>query len=66
MSDKLWVYWVTAIPATIISVVLWRIWLARNDTIVQPFKRWLGWVGQPWEDIKLSRQVKKSPRHDSA
>ena len=42
MSNKLWIYWITAIPATIVSVVLWRMWLAYNDSIVRFFKRGLG------------------------
>jgi hypothetical protein len=33
VSDKLWIYWATAIPATIAAVVLWQGWLSNGDAI---------------------------------
>lgn len=57
MSDKLWIYWATTIPATVVSVLLWRMWLAHNDSIVQFVKEWLGWSSRLWGRVKASRKV---------
>ncbi|KAK4245657.1 hypothetical protein C7999DRAFT_42807 [Corynascus novoguineensis] len=35
VSDKLWIYWATTVPATIITVALWRVWLANGDAIAK-------------------------------
>lgn len=56
MSDQLWIYWVTTVPATIIIVVLWRIWLANSDAITRSTKEWLERARALWERRKLPRQ----------
>ncbi|AEO53672.1 hypothetical protein MYCTH_2295331 [Thermothelomyces thermophilus ATCC 42464] len=35
VSDKLWIYWATTIPATIVTVVLWQVWLVYGDVIAK-------------------------------
>ena len=35
VSGKLWIYWVVTVPATIIIVVLWWVWLANSDAITR-------------------------------
>lgn len=35
MSGKLWIYWVVTVPATIVIVVLWWVWLANSDAITR-------------------------------
>jgi hypothetical protein len=57
VSDKLWIYWATTIPATVVSVILWRMWLAHNDFIVKFVRQWLGRDGRLWGSMKVSRQI---------
>ena len=33
----MWIYWVVTVPATIIIVVLWWVWLANSDAITRFF-----------------------------
>lgn len=63
VSGKLWIYWATAIPITTISVVLWRIWLDYDDSIVQILKGYLWWAGQLWAKMRThtARQEKPEP-----
>ncbi len=56
MSDKLWIFWVTSVPATIVTVVLWQSCLAYNDPIVQFFMGWLGRAHVLFKRIKVQRQ----------
>ncbi len=56
MSDKLWIFWVTSVPATIITVVLWRSWLAHNDPIMQFFMGWPGRARALLKRMKVQRQ----------
>lgn len=57
MSDKLWIYWVTTIPATVFSVVLWRYWLASSDAIIKSLKEWQKWGSTLLGRRKASRPV---------
>ncbi|KAK4156191.1 hypothetical protein C8A00DRAFT_31001 [Chaetomidium leptoderma] len=59
VSGKLWIYWITTVPATIIIVVLWRIWLANSDPITRFLKGCLAWASKQWKKRKASVQ------HDS-
>ena len=56
MSDKLWIFWVTSVPATIITVFLWRTWLAHNDSIMQLVAEWPGRARALWKQMKAPRQ----------
>lgn len=44
----MWVYWATTIPATIVVVVLWQIWLANSDAIVHFLESWMKWATALW------------------
>ncbi|KAK4041445.1 hypothetical protein C8A01DRAFT_45405 [Parachaetomium inaequale] len=57
VSDKLWLYWVTTVPATIIIVVLWRAWLANSDPITRFVKAQYNWAGRQWKNL-----TKRKPR----
>ncbi|KAK4177754.1 hypothetical protein QBC36DRAFT_326389 [Triangularia setosa] len=52
VSGKMWIYWVTTLPATLLIVILWRVWLGNSDAIVawcKGVKKWAledqGWKG---------------------
>ncbi|KAJ4417112.1 hypothetical protein N0V85_001994 [Neurospora sp. IMI 360204] len=45
VSDELWIYFVTTVPATIAIVVFWRVWLDYGDVIYKWFK---GLVVRAW------------------
>lgn len=50
VSDDLWIYWVTTVPATIAVVVFWRVWLDYGDVIYKWLKElvvgvWKGATG---------------------
>jgi hypothetical protein len=55
VSSQQWIYWATAVPATIIVVILWSIWLAHNDTIV-------GFCGEYWKGAKSWWKRRTSPK----
>jgi hypothetical protein len=33
VSPKQWIYWATTIPATILSVFVWQMWVSHSDAI---------------------------------
>ncbi|KAK3694517.1 hypothetical protein B0T22DRAFT_452698 [Podospora appendiculata] len=49
VSSKLWVYWATIVPATIIIVILWRVWLASSDRIAKFLGAGMEWVKDLWK-----------------
>ena len=56
MSDKLWILWVTTVPATIITVVFWRTWIAHNDSIMQFLTGWRGRAHALFKQMEVHRQ----------
>ncbi|KAK4129170.1 hypothetical protein N657DRAFT_676831 [Parathielavia appendiculata] len=55
VSDKLWIYWATTIPATIATVVLWQNWLANGDAI-KKFLDWMvGWPKAQWAKLEKAK-----------
>lgn len=55
MSGKLWIYWATTVPATIVIVVLWELWLANSDAIIKFLKGWRSWPSTLWKKVKPSQ-----------
>lgn len=55
MSGKLWIYWATTVPATIVIVVLWELWLANSDAIIKFLKGSQRWPSTLWEKVKPSQ-----------
>ncbi|VBB72038.1 Putative protein of unknown function [Podospora comata] len=53
VSGKMWIYWVTTLPATILIVILWRVWLGNSDAIVAGWKRVKKWTleDQGWKGL---------------
>ncbi|KAK3335949.1 hypothetical protein B0T19DRAFT_408056 [Cercophora scortea] len=49
VSNKLWVYWVIIVPATIIIVILWRVWLANSDRITKFLGAGMNWAKDFWK-----------------
>lgn len=49
----MWIYWVTTLPATILIVILWRVWLGNSDAIVAGWKRVKKWIleDQGWRGL---------------
>ena len=60
VSDKLWVYWATTVPATIVIVVLWRIWLANSDELLHLYAKTLVGAKNAWKRGKAGAGKKKS------
>lgn len=40
-SDRLWIYWVITVPATVVVVIAWNLWLAHSR--VQNFLKTGSW-----------------------
>ncbi|KAK4196951.1 hypothetical protein QBC40DRAFT_286388 [Triangularia verruculosa] len=53
VSGKMWIYWVTTLPATILIVILWRVWLGNSDAIVARWKQAKKWAleDQGWKGL---------------
>ncbi|KAK0748327.1 hypothetical protein B0T21DRAFT_356331 [Apiosordaria backusii] len=72
VSGKMWIYWVTTLPATILIVVLWRVWLGNSDAIVAGWKqakKWAvedqGWRGF-WRRGPGGKQNEQSVKEEGA
>ncbi|KAK1773146.1 hypothetical protein QBC45DRAFT_398279 [Copromyces sp. CBS 386.78] len=64
VSDELWIYFVTTVPATIAIVVFWRVWLDYGDVIY----KWLkGLVLRTWKGAvgSVSRTRTRSDKEGS-
>lgn len=59
VSDKLWIYWATTVPATIITVALWRIWLANGDAIAKFSHAQLGRASAWWKALVERRALRQ-------
>ncbi|KAK4132809.1 hypothetical protein BT67DRAFT_450775 [Trichocladium antarcticum] len=55
ISDKLWIYWATTVPGTIVIVILWRIWLAHSDSII-------GFSETHWKGAKIWWKRRSAPK----
>jgi Mg2+ and Co2+ transporter CorA len=64
-SDKLWVYWVTTVPATIVIVVLWRVWLANSDAITRFMKQQVKSFRAQWKRL-MTRRVRSQSAPEKA
>ncbi|KAK0668340.1 hypothetical protein QBC41DRAFT_322163 [Cercophora samala] len=53
VSGKMWIYWVTTLPATILIVILWRVWLGNSDAIITGWKQAKKWAleEQGWKRL---------------
>ncbi|KAK3987792.1 hypothetical protein QBC44DRAFT_116468 [Cladorrhinum sp. PSN332] len=60
VSDKMWVYWATTIPATLFIILCWRIWLTWGDTILNCFG-----VVQKWVKSLFQKQKKPELEHQT-
>ncbi|KAK0624592.1 hypothetical protein B0T17DRAFT_557496 [Bombardia bombarda] len=56
VSDKLWIYWATIIPATIVVVALWSFWMLKSDAIVKFLGAVLEWSKRVWENLRVSME----------
>ena len=56
-TGNFWVYWATTIPATILVLVIWRVWYVFNEwrqtngTTTRIHKDFQGWVNSRWLEI---------------
>ena len=51
VSNKLWIYFVTTVPATFVIVIVWRVWLAKSDPITRFFKQQIKWLRALWKSL---------------
>ncbi|KAL2021634.1 hypothetical protein VTK56DRAFT_6987 [Thermocarpiscus australiensis] len=58
VSGKLWIYWAITVPATIVIVIVWRIWLANSDVIMGFLQACLKLVKNLWKRLQAPRQSK--------
>jgi hypothetical protein len=65
VSNKLWVYWVTTVPATIVIVIVWRVWLAKSDPITRFFKERIKWFRALWKSL-TTRDARSSKAPEKA
>ncbi|KAK0622373.1 hypothetical protein B0T14DRAFT_563830 [Immersiella caudata] len=55
VSRKLWVYWVTAIPSTIVIVLAWGLWYTKGDMILRPSLK----LAARWRKCRKSKDPEK-------
>ncbi|GAB1310594.1 hypothetical protein MFIFM68171_00804 [Madurella fahalii] len=60
VSGKMWIYWAITLPATIVIVVIWRIWIAESDEIMGFLEMCRKWVKVRWKE-KARREKKTDP-----
>lgn len=56
----MWIYWATTLPATIATVVVWRIWIAESDEIMGFFRNCRKWIKTQWKK-KTPNPTKAEP-----
>lgn len=60
VSDKMWIYWATTIPATIVIVIIWRIWILYSDVAMDFVQKIKTWCWGLWELRKVKKANKTS------
>jgi len=64
VSDKIWIYWTTIVPATLATVLLWRFWLPNSDAITRFFRAQYQGVTTLWKGLgeRRARQRRVSEK----
>ncbi|KAK4462990.1 hypothetical protein QBC42DRAFT_266827 [Cladorrhinum samala] len=56
VSDKMWIYWATTIPATLFIIISWQVWLTYGDAIVKLFTPLQKWFKKAFTVFKKEKE----------